>query len=353
MKPTKQKGAFSRRAILKGSVAVLTMPAIAGRAYSAETLIVRDTGGLFQTAVNEAFYKPFTKETGIEIVGASAAPDPAAAVKAMVETKSYTWDVIQARSALTEQLGAAGLLEEIDWSGPDMQDLIPKAKWKYCMGLEVFSTVMGYREDQVKAAPRTWADFWNVEKFPGRRAIQKYPTDVLEFALMADGVAPDKLYPLDLTRAFKSLDKIRKHVNVWYTNAAQATQLLQSGEVDMISTWNARVQAAIDDGKPVKIEWNQGIYAVEGWGIPKGNPKKASAQKFVQYCANPKHQAEFAKIIAYGPTNPKAFEFISDERAKMLPTYPENLAKMIYPDDAYWIANQAKIREQFNAWLLG
>ncbi len=115
----------------------------------------------------------------------------------------------------------------------------------------------------------SWTDFFNVEKFPGRRAMRKNPIDSLEQALLADGVPLDKLYPLDVDRAFKVLDKIKPHIAVWWTGGAQSTQLLQSGEVEMTTGWNARLQAAIDGGAPAKIIWNQGLYSIEGWGLPR------------------------------------------------------------------------------------
>ena len=56
-----------------------------------------------------------------------------------------------------------------------------------------------------------WADLFDTAKIPGKRTFYKWSAPgVLEIALLADGVAPDKLYPLDLDRAFKKLDTIKK-----------------------------------------------------------------------------------------------------------------------------------------------
>ncbi len=350
-----EKG-VSRRLILKSmavATASLPMPFIARTASAAETLVIRDAGGLYQTAVVEAFYKPYTKETGVQIVPASATTDPLAQVKAMVDAKSYTWDVVLNRVGGAELLGAQGYLEEIDWSASAMNDLIPRARSKYLMGTDVFASVFGYRTDTAKREPNSWADFWDVQKFPGRRSLSKNAIDTLEQALLADGVALDKLYPLDIPRALKKLDQIRSSVAVWWTGGAQASQMLKTGEADLVATWNARAQAAIDDGAPVKLVWNQGLYGIEGWTIPKGNPKRAAGQKFIEYCAHPERQAAFAKIISYGPTNPKAFEFIDKARAEILPTAPSHFDKLIYQDHDYWSQNQEGALEKFNAWLLG
>ena len=114
----------------------------------------------------------------------------------------------------------------------------------------------------------------------------------------------------------------------------------------------AASQAAIDDGAPARIVWNQALYSVEGWAIPKGNPKADMAMKLIQFCANPERQAEYAKHIAYGPTNPNAYKSISKERAAMLPTNPAYFDKLIYQSHEYWGPNQEKMIERFNAWLL-
>ena len=141
-----------------------------------------------------------------------------------------------------------------------------------------------------------------------------------------------------------------------FTQAAQehlpqTTQLLQSGEVDMVPTWNARAQTVTDAGGPVKISWNQGLYSIEGWGIAKGNPKAATAKRFVAYTANAKRQAAFTKHLAYGPTNPGAYKFIDAKTAAKLPTAPDNIATAIYLDEPFWVENLDKLNQRFNAWV--
>ena len=348
----KDKTGFSRRAVLAGTAAAFTLPNVyVNRARAAGTLVVRDPGGPWTKAGQEGFYKPFTKETGIEIVQVAAAHEPISQVKAMVDAKSYTWDVVILTVANQDLLGPQGYLEEIPFAG-DMKDIMPRARSKWFMGTDVYSTVLSYRTDTMKKPLESWADLWNVSAFPGRRCLRKHPIDSMEQALLADGVPADKLYPLDADRAFKKLDQIKPHVQIWWTGGAQASQFLKTGEVDILATWNGRSQAAIDDGAPARIVWNQALYSVEGWTIPKGNPKTDMAMKLIQFCANPERQAEYAKHIAYGPTNPNAYKSISKERAAMLPTNPEYFDKLIYQSHEYWGPNQEKMIERFNAWLL-
>ncbi len=211
---------------------------------------------------------------------------------------------------------------------------------------------MAYRTDIYKSGgPKGWADFWDTTKFPGRRGLYRSPKGVLESALLADGVAPKDLYPLDIDRGFAMLDKIRSEVAVWWTSGAQNTQLLQSGEIDMSDTWSARAFAAIDSGAPVNIVW-KGLYSIDGWSIPLGTPKLKQARDFVKFCMHPERQAVYSSIVANGPSNLKAYEFIAPARAKILPTYPENLAGLAPRDYAYWGKNFAAISDRFQEWLL-
>ncbi|RKT13670.1 putative spermidine/putrescine transport system substrate-binding protein [Paraburkholderia sp. RAU2J] len=345
----------TRRRILQGAGALAvagSMP-LAVRAQSRQ-IVVSDPGGPYTTAYREAFYDPFEKTTGIKVVSVARESQPVAQFAAMVQTKNYVWDVTTLTlSADIPYLEATGLLEPIGLKTSDFPDIMPEAITPNWLGVDVYSTVLAYRADKFKDnGPKSWADFWDVKKFPGRRCLRRSPLDTLEQALLADGVPLDKLYPLDVDRAFKSLDKIKPHINIWWTSGAQAMQAIQSGDVDMISTWNGRAQAAKDNGAPVTIVWKQGLYSIEGWAIPKGTPRADAARQFVRFCADAKRQAALTRTLAYGPTNRKSFETISKERAALLPTAPENIEDMRLPSPQWWEANRQKVTERFNSWII-
>lgn len=173
----------------------------------------------------------------------------------------------------------------------------------------------------------------------------------MEAALLAAGVAPKDLYPLNLDLAFVQLDKIRSSVAAWWTSGAQNTQLLQSGEVDMSDTWSGRAFAAIDAGAPVRIAWN-GLYSIDGWSIVRGTDKLKSSREFVRFCLHPERQAAYSSLVANGPSNLKAYDFIAEARARNLPTYPVNLAGLTERDWAYWGKNATAANERFQEWLL-
>ena len=147
-----------------------------------------------------------------------------------------------------------------------------------------------------------------MKKFPGRRALRNHPFATLEAALMADGVAPDKLYPIDVDRAFKKLEEIKPHITVWWTSGAQSAQLLNDGEVDMVMAWNGRVSALTKEGAKVAFTYNQGILQSTSLCILKDAPNLATAVKFLNEAVDPVHQANLPLHIDYGPANPKAFD---------------------------------------------
>jgi putative spermidine/putrescine transport system substrate-binding protein len=347
---------MTRRTAIKtlgGGLALLAAP-LSGFAEDRK-IVVSDPGGPYTAAYRKAFYDTFEKQTGIKVISVARESQPVAQFSAMVQTRNYIWDVTTLTlSADIPYLEEKGLLEPIGLKHEDYPGVMPEAITANWLGVDVYSTVMAYRTNKFgKEHPQTWADFWDVKRFPGRRSLRRNPLDTIEEALMADGVAPHQLYPLDLDRAFRSLDKIRPHISVWWTSGAQSMQLIQSGEVDMISLWNGRAQAAIDGKAPVAIVWNQGLYSIEGWGIPKGTPRAAEAKEFVRFCADAARQASFTDLLAYGPTNLKAYDSIPAERARILPTSPDNLKGMILPDPKWWKDNRQNVTERFNAWIIG
>lgn len=347
---------ISRRDFLKvagGAAAAGALPATMF-AQAGGQIVVSDPGGPYTSAYRKAFYDPFEKATGIKVVNVAREAQPVAQFTAMVQTKNYLWDAtILTLSQDIPILDAKGLLEPIGLKPSDFPGMMPDSVKPNWLGVDVYATVLAYRKDKFgNNGPQSWADFWDLKKFPGRRSLRRNPIDTLEEALMADGVPINKLYPLDLDRAFRSLDRIKKDIAVWWSGGAQAAQLMQSGEVDMISTWNGRAQSPIDNGAPVTIVWNQGLYSIEGWGIPKGTPRAALAKQFVKFCADPKQQSEITETLAYGPSNLKAYQYIPATRASILPTAPQNINKMQLPSPEWWDQNRAKVTERFNAWLL-
>lgn len=342
---------ISRRGLVAGAAA-LAMPNVI-RAQ-ARKIVVRDIG--IGSSFMDAYGKAFTQATGIEVQPVTGANDPIGLIKQMVDTKTYTWDMSIVARQVANQLAAdgAGYLEplKID-DAPGWKALPEMFRSPVYAGNDVVATVLGYRTDTVKAAPKGWADFFDTAKFPGRRAMRRNPVDTIEQALMGDGVPAGQLFPLDFDRAFARLDKARKDISVWWTSGAQSTQLLQSGEVDMCPTWNGRAQAAIKAGAPVAIMWDQALWQSEGWAILKGTPNADLCREFIKFALAPERQAIFATATGYGPTLPAAIEKIDAAVAKTLPTHPANKTSAVLVDVDFWTKNREAATERFNKWVVG
>ena len=354
------KNPSRRRVIQAGAagMAVLSAPTVLkyARAQS-KRIVVRDDGGVYTKAYGECFYKPFTQKTGIKVIGVQANAEPVAQIKSMVDTKNYTWDMAKisqpAILLLTE--GGKVYLEKHGLENDPNVRTIPKHFMSpYGVGTNVYATVLAYRTEAFKGrkAPSSWADLWNVKDFPGRRAIRKHPFDTLEESLMATGTPTSSLYPLDLNKAFAALDRIKPSVDVWWNSGAQATQLLSSGEVDMIATWVSRPQQAIMEGAPVAIVWNQNLWGVDNWSILAGTPNADACREFIKFASDAKRMGQQGDFYPAGVTQPEAFKYMKADIAKHSPTHPDNIKTGVQINAKYWLENQAAVTERFNAWVL-
>jgi putative spermidine/putrescine transport system substrate-binding protein len=345
----------SRRELMKGALAgsslLIAAPHVIGSARAAAGEVYVNTwGGSWTEAEDAAFYRPFTKATGIAVK--TVAPVSYAKLKAQVQSGVYEWDVTSVSSGFWIRAGREGLVEPIDWSVVDKSKLFPDAEIangiKYC----ALGTNLCYRSDKFpNGGPQSWADFWNVEKFPGNRSLENDPVSCLPYALLADGVPRDKLYPVDLDRAFKKLDEIKPHIKVWWTQGSQSQQLLHDGEVDMMSIWNARGSELKAQGVPCEVVWNEAALSMTLWGVVKGAPNAKAAWQFIQFAVQPEQQAEFARRLFYGPTNPGAFKYIKPELSKQLPTYEGNASKAVVADPQWEADHTEEAAERFTQWL--
>ena len=239
---TKATG-LSRRRLLKGaaggSALLIASPTVITSALAqSRTVYVNTWGGSWTAAEDAAFFKPFTKETGIAV--RTVAPVSYAKLKAQVQSKNYEWDVTAIAEGDWLRAENEGFVEPIDWSVVDKSKLFENAVFangiRYC----ALGTNLVYRTDKFpRGGPKNWADFWDVQKFPGNRSLYNHPIRAVTYALLADGVPKDKLFPLDLDRGFKKLSEIRPHIKVWWTQGNQSQQLLRDGEIDMMAMWTA------------------------------------------------------------------------------------------------------------------
>lgn len=250
------------------------------------------------------------------------------------------WDVADLAPHFCIRGAEQGLIEKLDFSKvPNAASMPKEYKTPYSVAYEFYSNVLAYNPDKYPGkAPSSWADFWDVKKFPGRRALRSHALATLEAALLADDVPRNKLYPLDVDRAFRKLEEIKPHITVWWTSGGQSAQLLIDGEVDMIMTWNGRVSALQKNGKKVDYTYNDCILQNTHLCILKNAPNLTTAMTVVNAAITPEYQANLPQHIDYGQGNPPVFKTgkISPERAAELPNSPVNVGKQALMSYTCW-----------------
>ena len=345
-----------RRRLLQtaGATAVLGPLLITERTIAqTRMLYVNSWGGSYTAAQQEAYFKPFTAATGIQI--RTVTPVSYAKIKAQVKSGNYEFDMTSINSMQWLRGAREGLADAIDWNifkkGTLPDDAIVADG--YGVAFAILGTNLCYRSDKYpNGGPRSWADFWDVKKFPGPRSLcTGDPQRNCIFALIADGVPIDKLYPLDFDRAFKKLDQIKPYVKVWWREGNQSQQLLRDSEVEMMSIWNARGTELKQQGVPVEVVWNGATRSASTWCVLKGAPGRKLAWEFINFASQAKPQAEFNTRLYYGPTNPDAYKLIPKDIAVQLPTYSGNMAVSVKEDDVWEADHVVKLEERFTQWL--
>ena len=335
----------TRRTMLKGLGAAVALGLGDIRTVHAapSQMIMATGGGKLDEAYRQVVFNPFKEKTGISIVTTG---NDGGRLKAMVEQKRVEWDLMQGPAEGLVVYGKQGLLEPLDYKGIDRSKLVPGTAHDTFVLTDFAAYCIGWNTRNVKSnPPRDWAGLW---AHNGRIGLWKRPFQTLEVALLADGVPLDKLYPLNLDRAFASLEKIRSKV-VWWNSGAQGAQLLLDGEIDAGAIWNGRVHDPKLAGAPVDFHFNQALLVSDAWGIPKGAPNKAEAMQMLALALSPAAQAAFAKVIPYGPVNRDALSMLDDKTRAVLPTSgPTNT--MLNVD--YWAENGPAVVERFNKWAL-
>ena len=302
----------------------------------------------------KAIFEPFTKATGIEVV---KVPATLGKLLAMFEAGNIELDVVDAGELGMLALSEKGALEKVNYKGWKLSSPDDLDHRRDDMVADIyFSTVLGYNTEVFPTGkhPRSWAEFWDLKKFPGPRMLTDLAAGAvdLEFALLADGVPKDKLYPIDLDRAFKALDRVRPSIRKFWDTGALSAQMLADKEVVLGSIWNGRLQAIADKGAPLAIEWNEAALQVQFWGIMKGARNGDNAQRFIDFACQPQIQAALTEFIPYGPTNRQAFKHIKADVASRLPSSPEHKQKAFLHSGRWWADNRAKVAERWSQWLL-
>ncbi|SEB17245.1 ABC transporter substrate-binding protein [Paraburkholderia sartisoli] len=323
---------------------------------AAETLSVVTFGGAYEAAARKAYFEPFTQATGIGF-STESYDGGLAKLSAMEQAKNTTWDLIDLETNDAITACDEGLLQKFDRKSiGKTSDFIPGSISDCAVASMVWSTIYAYDASKLKTAPTTVNDFFDLQKFPGKRGLRKSPKVTMEWALIADGVAPKDVYkvlgtPAGVDRAFKKLDTIKKNI-VWWESGAQAPQLLADGAVVMTQAYNGRIDdAAKKDNKPFKTVWDAQVYDYDWWGVPTGAKHTDAAMKFIVSASQPKAYADLSKYIAYAPPRKDAIALIDKQRLADLPTSPDNFKRALQINANFWADNADQINKRFQVWL--
>jgi putative spermidine/putrescine transport system substrate-binding protein len=311
------------------------------------TLTLAAQGGAYQDALTKAWEEPYTALTGVEWINDGNSSN--ATVRAQVESGQVTWDVVDVGSDFGLDAHKA-LLEPLDFGLIPRDEMNPDLRaTDYRVPVMTYGTVLAYNTDaSAGKTPAGWADFFDPSTIPGKRGVWDYATGgIFEMALLADGVAPADLYPLDLDRAAAKLDAIKDDIVLWGTGA-ESRELIGSGEVAMSMMWNGRTWGAIhEDNRPVDIQWNQQILSADYFVVPKGSPNREAAMRFIAWAVCAANNGALSKYIPYGPTNVN-----SEPDAAMV----DDLAvshvddSTAYFDDAYLVDHFDEIDAAWQDW---
>ncbi|WP_352848887.1 ABC transporter substrate-binding protein [Mesorhizobium sp. M0622] len=361
---------MNRRRFIQAAsaVAVGAVSSESARATAQSTgeLTVALNGGEYAKACIEAYVKPFEVETGIKVTPITDEVS-GAQLELMVSTNSVSVDVIPVTPATASQAPATGYLEKIDYSiyrKDELDAMLDFANTPYSVGSIVYALCMVYNTEKFptgKPRPATWAEFWDVSKYPGVRTLVSGVDGggPWEEALLADGVPADALYPMDIDRVFASLDKIKPHIRKWWTTGSELGQMLHDKAVDLAQSFDGRAVLMIDQGVPIEMNRKQSKLTWESWGIPKGAKNLQNAQKFIEFITRADRQAAFAQRMPYGPTNRNAFKLIPEDLGRKFASHPDYLASTIV-QNAEWYAeagpdgmtNQERLAQRWNEWIL-
>ena len=319
---------------------------MAAAAAAAQEMVFTSWGGTTQDAQAAAWAAPFTEGTGIAV--RQDGPTDYGKLKAMVESGNVAWDVVDVEYDFAIAAAQMGLLEPIDFATVDRAAIDPRFVTDHAVGSFYYSFVIGYNRDALPGEPQSWADVFDTGKFPGKRTFYKWSAPgVLEAALLADGVTPDALYPLDLDRAFAKLDTIKSEI-IWWGGGAESQQLLASGEAPIGSFWNGRVFAIQQEGGNVGISWNQNLTAADVLVVPKGAKNREAAMKFLAQATAAEAQAELAVATGYAPINVNSKAGMAAEVVASLPD--AHVDSQIDLDMAYWAENREAIAKRWYDW---
>ncbi|WP_211454317.1 ABC transporter substrate-binding protein [Collimonas antrihumi] len=338
------------------TLVLILIVGLSGQVFARDLTVV-SFGGATQDAFNRAYFQPFSAQAKKRIVQDSYTGG-IARQKAMVESGNITWDVVHMDENEMALACDQGLLEVIDFKQlSNARDVAPVALSKCGVGAFVWSEVITYDSKKFGMdGPKTWAEFWDIKKWPGKRGLRKQARMTIEIALMADGVKPADVYKLLATkagqdRAFAKMDQIKSSIQ-WWESGAQPLEWLASGTVVATAAYSGRIAIANREGSNFPISWDNQLYSMDYWTIIKNTPNKTAALELLNTMLSADRQKNFTDLIPYGIVNTRAIDMIKPDVLAQLPTAPQNLKTALLLDTHFWVDHEEEIMARFNKWIV-
>ncbi len=289
----------------------------------------------------------------------------------MVGNARYDWDVMDfelpdamaaCRLGLLEHIDAASLPPGADGT-PAAKDFVKSAVGPCWVGSVVYSQVVAYAPSRFGAArPQTIADFFDLARFPGPRALRRGSAKYnMELALLADGMKPSDIYdalltPVGIDRALTKLSTLKGSL-VWWDNSADAIAMLNDGRAAFATVLNGDLYDAAQHHRAVAAIWDRQLYELDVFGVPKGNPHKEAAMDFVRFATASEGLAGVASWVPYGPARRSALALVrknpelGTDMTPFLPTTPEHFKTAFAVDDEWWQLHGPDIEPRWQVWL--
>lgn len=332
--------------------------------YSHTDLTFTTWTGPYMRSQMLGFVYPYEEDNGKQIEVAHYAGG-IKEIRDQVESANVAWDVVDLTQADSLRACKEGLLEEIDHSilpdGVDgssyEEDFIEGALNPCGVGVIAWATIFAYDHTVfTDKKPTTVADFFDIKNFPGRRAIRKDPSVIMEWALLADGVPVEEIYSTleteeGVDRAFAKLNKIKPYI-AWWQNGREPIRLLNGDEVALSSIWaTTGVQGTEEEGSHYTLVWDGRVIEVDLFGIVKGTQRKEEALAFIQYASSSEALAEQSKHLPNGPARKSSLSLIPEDIRNKLPNGKLHEDKTwIISDAQWWADNYQRLAEKFIIW---
>jgi putative spermidine/putrescine transport system substrate-binding protein len=321
-----------------------------GSDLSGTELTYAGFGGTYEEAVKASLFDPFSAESGVTVLYDTSGSSVARLIE-MSDAGAMTLDLIDAEDPTLAQFIAADVLQPVDLGVDPALFANPDAITDYSVPWYIFSRNIFWNTDTIGELD-SWADLFDVDANPGTRGFLSLPWGLLEGALIADGVAVDDLYPLDLDRAFAKLDEIRDST-VFFQSNGDLQNAISQGEVDAGFVNLARLKTVGEEGGiPVDYTWTGAMLSTQQLVIPNGAPNVPAAKAALEYSLTDDAQIAILDSLGYTPSLLSVLDTLdADTRADLPGTEETATDETFYISTDWWAENGADTLQRWQAWL--